>query len=231
MRIVCFGDSVTRGVSYVKGRLRILKENYPALLQQHAPAEQTVEILNKGVFNDNSDLLLQRVDQDVIALNPEVVLIEIGGNDCNFRWDEVAQSPDEPHEAIVPLERYLSNVRQIVVRIQEAGAMPVLMTTLPLDPVRYYKHIESLHGNAIARWIALCGGIEHWHGWYNRALKQLVSSLQAVMSLDLRTKFKQAGDLKDLLSDDGIHPSALGYQEISRIVAQALWPRQASGNN
>jgi ribosomal protein S17E len=34
MKIICFGDSLTRGVSYIKGRMRILKKNYPTILQE-----------------------------------------------------------------------------------------------------------------------------------------------------------------------------------------------------
>ena len=31
--------------------------------------------------------------KDVISENPDIVLIEVGGNDCNFNWDEVAKHP------------------------------------------------------------------------------------------------------------------------------------------
>ena len=58
MKIICFGDSLTRGVSVVKGRLRILKDNYPAFLQElfTQKGEKDITVINKGVFNDNSIL-------------------------------------------------------------------------------------------------------------------------------------------------------------------------------
>ena len=109
MQIVCFGDSVTRGMSYIEGRLRIIKQNYPTLLQQSLSSHRNFDVVNKGTFNDTSDGLCARLETDVLSLNPDYVLIEIGGNDCNFHWDEVALYPDRTHEPNVPLKRYSTN--------------------------------------------------------------------------------------------------------------------------
>ncbi|MFC7394559.1 SGNH/GDSL hydrolase family protein [Scopulibacillus cellulosilyticus] len=219
MKIICFGDSVTRGVSYVRGRLRILKETYPSILQELLGDQN--EVINKGVFNDNSDLLLKRLDKDVISEKPDVVLIQIGGNDCNFHWDEVAKHPEDNHEPIVPLDRYLNNVKRTIERIKGIGAVPVLSTLLPLDPKRYYEYISRINNKSIAQWIAACGGIEHWHGMYNRALKQLIKS-EDILSIDVRTAFKESDDLSVLLNDDGIHPSPKGYTAMAKIFKRGL---------
>ncbi|QQE78981.1 GDSL-type esterase/lipase family protein [Alicyclobacillus sp. SO9] len=223
MKIVCFGDSVTRGITYMKGRLRIVKDNYPALLHEFFGSK--AEVVNKGVFNDNSDLLCMRLEKDVIEQVPDYVLIEIGGNDCDFRWDEVADAKDNPHTPIVPLDRYISNLQHLVKRIREAGATPILMNLIPLDPVRYYTRRYEQHGSNIAHWIATCGGIEHWHGMYNRALVQLAKEWDMLM-LDVRTAFKEAGDLRELLSDDGIHPTRKGYRALADAIVAGL-PRIA----
>jgi lysophospholipase L1-like esterase len=219
MNIVCFGDSVTRGISYVKGRLRIVRENYPALLQKAFGS--WAEVVNQGVFNDNSDLLVARLEKDVLSHHPDCVLIAIGGNDCNFRWEEVAERPNDEHETIVPLPRYLDNLAHLAEKIRDAGAVPVFLNLIPLDPARYYRMLAKQYGSAIAHWIALCGGIKHWHGLYNRALQQLAESLDVLM-IDVRSAFKEAGDLDGLLSEDGIHPTAEGYHVLSRTVAENL---------
>ncbi|WP_132748011.1 SGNH/GDSL hydrolase family protein [Scopulibacillus darangshiensis] len=219
MKIVCFGDSVTRGISFVRGRIRILKENYPALLQKKLGSEHNV--INKGVFNDNSDLLLSRLDKDVLSLKPQVVLIHIGGNDCNFHWDQVESCPEEDHAAIVPLERYINNIKKMAERIKAAGAEPVLFTLVPIDPARYYKYLMTMYKSAIAHWIGLCGGIGYWHGLYNRALNEWITS-SGIRSIDIRNAFKGKADLNDLINDDGIHPSAEGYSAIADIVADQL---------
>lgn len=226
MRIVCFGDSITRGISFANGRLRIVKENYPNILQQML-SSFGVEVLNRGVFNDNSDLLVNRLKTDVLDAKPDYVLIEIGGNDCNFRWNEVAERPEEDHEAIVPLDRYIDNLQHIIQGICAAGAKPVLLNLLPLDPVRYYKHIAEQFGSAIAHWIAKCGGIEYWHGQYNRSLQRVFESLDSLAVIDIRSVFQQTGSLQTLLSDDGIHPTSSGYRIVADLIARTFTPALA----
>lgn len=220
MRVVCFGDSVTRGITYISGRLRILKENYPALLER-AWSTWQVEVHNKGLFNDNSDLLVQRVHKDVLSLKPNLVIIAIGGNDCNFKWDEVAQYPDKEHEAIVPITRYLENIKYLVNEIRTIGAKPLFLNLLPLDPARYYKHISRLHGRSIAHWIATCGGIAHWHAIYNKKLQHLLLKLDVKM-IDVRQAFLQSSDLSETISEDGIHPTLQGYQKMSQVILEAI---------
>ncbi|MBL5772453.1 SGNH/GDSL hydrolase family protein [Bacillus sporothermodurans] len=219
MKIICFGDSLTRGVSVVKGRLRIIKENYPSFLQAFflSNNRENVEVVNKGVFNDNSDLLMARLTKDVINEKPDYTIIGIGGNDCNFKWNEVAEHPDETHEPIVPIDRYLDNVKTMISIVKDSGITPIIMSMPPLDPVRYYKFIADKYGPSISHWISSLGGIEHWHGLYNRSLNKLVSDID-VIKIDVRTAIKQAGELIDLISDDGIHLTSTGYKALSREV-------------
>ncbi|MFT8321291.1 MAG: GDSL-type esterase/lipase family protein [Bacillus sp. (in: firmicutes)] len=223
MKIVCFGDSLTRGVSFMKGRVRILKDNYPAFLQKFFSANkiEEMEIINRGVFNDNSALLVERLNKDVISEKPNYVLIGIGGNDCNFKWDEVAKFPEENHEPIVPIADYIDNIKNIILQVKESNIKPILLTLPPLDPVRYYQFIASRYGNTIGHWVSSCGGIEHWHGLYNLQLKKLIQQLN-IPSIDVRSALKKAGEWTDFISDDGIHLNSNGYQEMSKIIYQEL---------
>ncbi|RIW34716.1 SGNH/GDSL hydrolase family protein [Bacillus salacetis] len=222
MKIVCFGDSLTRGVSFVKGRLRIIKNNYPQILQQlFSESNQEVSVLNKGVFNDNSQLLLSRLAKDVIEEKPNYVIIEIGGNDCNFKWDEVAQNPWGKHEAIVPMNQYLENLKTMISNIKQNDITPVIATLPPLDPVRYYKNISERYSPAISHWISEVGGIDYWHGLYNRNLNKLAEEYN-VLKIDVRSALKKAGDLFEFISDDGIHLTAAGYKILSEEIYSNL---------
>lgn len=217
MKIICFGDSLTRGVTYVKGRMRILKDNYPNQLARLAESFTEAEVVNKGVFNDNSELMIKRMDKDVLSENPDIVLISVGGNDCNFFWDQVAANPEGSHQSIVPLDRYLDNVRTLALSLQAEKVTPFLLTLPPLDPARYYKTIAEKFGSGIGHWVSLVGGIEHWHGLYNRKLKQLAEEMNIGL-IDVRSYLKKADDLSRLISDDGIHLTAAGYKQMSEAV-------------
>ncbi|MFY4776568.1 SGNH/GDSL hydrolase family protein [Metabacillus sp. RGM 3146] len=219
MKIICFGDSLTRGVSLVKGRLRIIKKNYPYYLEEFlSNKKSTITVINKGVFNDNSDFLLKRLEKDVIEENPDYVIILIGGNDCNFKWNEIVENPDLEHEAMVPIERYIENVKTMIGSMRESGITPVVTTLPTLDPVRYYKFLSNQYSSSISHWICLAGGIEHWHGLYNDSLTKLADELN-VEKIDVRTALKQAGSLQDLVSDDGIHLTSAGYRVLGKEIS------------
>ncbi|WP_044022283.1 SGNH/GDSL hydrolase family protein [Bacillus sp. SG-1] len=230
MKIVCFGDSLTRGVSYVKGRLRIVKENYPNILQQlFSENNKEVSVVNKGVFNDNSELLLNRLEKDVIKERPNYVIIEIGGNDCNFNWHEVAEKPWEKHQAIVPMNQYLDNLKAIITNIKQHDIIPVVATLPPLDPVRYYKNISEKYSPAISHWISEVGGIDYWHGLYNRNLNKLTEEYN-ILKVDVRSALKKAGNLMDFISDDGIHLTEEGYKILSQEIYRNIEKWSAEEN-
>ena len=68
-KIVCFGDSITKG--YCSRFERKIKEEYSDL---------QIEVINAGVVSETSVDGLRRLDQ-VIALEPEVVVVGFGMND------------------------------------------------------------------------------------------------------------------------------------------------------
>ena len=217
MKIVCFGDSLTRGVSYLKGRLRILKNNYPACLQQlireddEHPEVGQAEVVNKGVFNDTSDSLLARLEKDVFYENPDYVIIGIGGNDCDFKWKEVAEYPTEEHQARVPLGRYADNLRELISQMRSNGITPILTTLPPLDPVYYYQTISKRFGTEVSQWICKVGGIASWHSTYNRTVHHIAEEM-GVYLIDVRNAIKRTGQLQGLISEDGIHLTEKGYK-------------------
>jgi isoamyl acetate esterase len=221
MKIICLGDSLTRGVSFIKGRFRIVKESYPSVLQQLFSTTTSVTVINKGIFNDNSDLLVQRLNKDVISENPDYVIILIGGNDCNLRWDEVAKNPEKEHEAIVPIDRYLDNVKKIVTNLRSSSITPIVLTLPSLDPIQYYKHLSRICGKSISHCICMAGGIMYGHSQYNRRLNHLIEQLN-VMNIDVRTALKKSNNFSELFSEDGIHLTAEGYKEMSIVIFNEL---------
>jgi len=74
--IVCFGDSITAGHG-----LESVSKSYPADLEKLLMARgYNYRVVNKGVSGDTTKDAVARVNS-VVALHPEVVLVEFGGND------------------------------------------------------------------------------------------------------------------------------------------------------
>jgi acyl-CoA thioesterase I len=100
--IVAFGDSLTSGYGAQRG------QDYPSRLAGRINAS----VINSGIAGDTTDSALARIDQDVLAHDPRIVIVGLGGNDFLRR---------------APIASTEKNLRTIVRTIQEQGAMVVLL--------------------------------------------------------------------------------------------------------
>ena len=127
--LVCFGDSLTEGIGAASG------EDYPAVLAR----ELGRPVINAGRRGDTSEEGLRRLEADVLAHNPRLVVVLFGGNDFLRQ---------------IPLAETKKNIAEMVQRIQERGAMVVLvgmrlgLFTDEYGPV--YKEVARENG---ALWI------------------------------------------------------------------------------
>lgn len=99
--VVVLGDSLSAGQGSAS------HQGYVGILQQRLG----LEMVNKGVNGNTTRQGLERLDRDVLSLNPALVVVELGGNDFLQH---------------VPPEETFANLDEIVRRIQERGA-PVLL--------------------------------------------------------------------------------------------------------
>ncbi|NOY81986.1 MAG: AMP-binding protein [Kiritimatiellaeota bacterium] len=102
MRIVCFGDSLT-SCGGENGR-------YSDILADRFPGH---EFINRGVGGETFEDALLRLDTDVLAQRPDIVLVEFGANDW---WRD-----ERPPSA------WAADLDAIVARIRDVGAEPVIL--------------------------------------------------------------------------------------------------------
>ncbi|MDX1608095.1 MAG: GDSL-type esterase/lipase family protein [Candidatus Spechtbacterales bacterium] len=109
--IVAFGDSLVAGAGATEGM------NWVDILSRDIGEE----IINAGVNGDTTQSALARLDRDVLAYDPRIVIVLLGGNDVLRN---------------VAKEQTLNNLKSIITRIQAEGAAVVLVS-IPgalLDP-------------------------------------------------------------------------------------------------
>lgn len=100
--VVCFGDSLTT-CGGPDGRFSdILQDRFP----DHT-------FFNKGVSGETFDSAVRRVEDDVLAIEPDVVLVEFGAND--WRWNGR------------PPVQWARDLDNIVTRIQATDARAVIL--------------------------------------------------------------------------------------------------------
>ena len=100
-QIICFGDSLTAGTGSSEGM------DYPSQLSRRIGRK----VINAGVPGDTTADGLVRIEADVLLKAPRLVLITLGGNDLKNRMSKDAA---------------FDNLRQIVTRIHEAGAVAII---------------------------------------------------------------------------------------------------------
>lgn len=109
-RIVCFGDSIT-GVYYHTGGLRAWCDMLGFALQKTHP-HANLQMLNAGISGHTTVNALARIEKDVIAAAPHLVVVMFGMNDVTR----------------VPPEEFRANMRTISQKCLDAGSAVVLCT-------------------------------------------------------------------------------------------------------
>jgi acyl-CoA thioesterase-1 len=88
-------------------------------------------VVNAGISGDTTEGGLSRLDRDVLAHHPRLVVVELGVNDVFGRW---------------PRERTVANLRTITQRIRATGAGVILVhisvPTMPGDGHR--RHLREI---------------------------------------------------------------------------------------
>ena len=99
--VICFGDSLTYGTGAAQGK------DYPSQLSKMIDKP----VINAGVSGDTTASALKRLQRDVLARSPDVVLITLGGNDLkNGVEKDIA----------------FENLKHMVESIQEQGARVII---------------------------------------------------------------------------------------------------------
>ncbi len=216
-----YGDSVMKAtVPDEEFHYRFTVGGYLQQLQQ----EFGVQIRNRALFGSGIARGLQRLETDAAqAAVGSAALIEFGGNDCNFRWAEIAAEPLREHQPLTPLADFCRMLREMIRRVREAQSRPVLMSLPPIHPERYLRFItrDGLDREAILQWLGDVGMIYRFHERYSQAVCRIAAE-QGCELLPVREAFLTRHDFSSLLSADGIHPSAAGYDLIFSLMRDAM---------
>ncbi len=211
-KLEIYGDSILRGVTYdsARGRYTLCKERSETIDGLGVEARNYSRLgatVTKGV---------ELVEKNVIANEKgTVVLLEYGGNDCDFDWDSVSEDPEGTFSPHTPDGEFRSSYNRMIDRIADAGADPVIATLVPLDAEKYMNWIARGRSyENILRWLGDVTMLARWQEQYNRILEWLAFE-RSVPLFDLRGVFLTSRNYRDLICDDGIHPSEEGHRVIN----------------
>lgn len=117
--IIVLGDSLTAGVGAGKG------QGYVDELSRR----MNVPILNRGRPGDTTSDALQRLGPDVLSHNPRIVILLLGGNDILRKH---------------PIDQTFANLRTMIQKIQDKGALVILVGIASPMSGRYTSEFAKL---------------------------------------------------------------------------------------
>jgi acyl-CoA thioesterase-1 len=209
------GDSISKGVIFdeVKNKYVVLADNYVALLQNRLKGT----VHNTAKFGNTLIKGIDRLRHDIVKDNPDIVLIEYGGNDCDYNWNEIADHPESLHEPKTNFNQFEKQLQETVKFLKTNKIMPILMTLPPLNADRYLKWVSKNNPLAeinILKWLGSVTRIYWWQERYSSTIIRVAEETKTRW-IDIRGAFLQYPDFNKFLCLDGIHPNQDGHKIIA----------------
>lgn len=209
-----FGDSILKGIQinpvnkkyYVNNNIdaEILSKKYPIQIQNYSSFGCTVK---KG-----SDVLKKRLEKNIGC---SVIIMDYGGNDCDFNWKEISEDPEGNHIPNTPIETFYEVYCGIIDTLKKQNILPVLTTLPPLEPQRFFDWFcGGLNKQNILMWLGDISKIYVHQESYSKVIEKIALE-KHVPLIDLRSAFLKVGNVKELLCEDGTHPNTLGQRVIA----------------
>ncbi len=209
-----YGDSILKGIQinpinkkyYVNNKIdmEVLNEKYAINIRNYSSFGCTVtkgkKILEKG-----------------LEINPgcDVIVMDYGGNDCDYNWKVISEAPDGNYFPNTPIELFKETYYDIIASLKKRGILPILTTLPPLEPQNFfYWFCGNLNRKNILQWLGEIKNIYYHQENYSKMIEQIALDTQVPL-VDLRGEFLKSGDVNTLLCEDGTHPNTAGQQIIA----------------
>ncbi len=214
-KVSVFGDSVLKGVQYNQNCGRHVVEGNLGFDDIAGRAGYSVQNFSKlGCTVTKAWNYLQKKFPKIDA---DLVFMDFGGNDCDFDWKAISESPLNIHKPNTDYYDFVGTYNDMVDYIISRRRMPVLATLVPVQADEYIEYVVSennLDRRSINKWL---GGdlkrLENHQRIYSDAVKG-IASRRDIPYIDIRAAFEASGDVSALMCGDGIHPNDRGQAVI-----------------
>ena len=126
-KAIVWGDSVARGVVYDDSRARyVLSKSSAVKLVSDALG---IEIINRSRMGMTANEGLDMLKRDISSgMSADIAIIEFGGNDCDFDWRSISETPHDVHLPRTTAEVFENKMKMMISEVRAAGMRPYLVT-------------------------------------------------------------------------------------------------------
>lgn len=220
--IYAFGDSVLKGVIIENEKYKVCKNRFSNICEEVL----NVVIANKAKFGSTISIGEKSFQRNIDMLdnpNVEYVVLEFGGNDCDFKWQEISDNPDIEHSPNIEINEFIKMYTDIIQMIKSKNKRPVLLSLPPIDSQRYMNKLsKNLNKENILKWMNNnIYFLTNWHERYNIEVFKLAIN-NNISIIDITSKFLEQKDYSCFLCEDGIHPNERGHKLISEAIQEHI---------
>jgi acyl-CoA thioesterase-1 len=214
--ILVMGDSVAKGVIFHPEKKRYIFSKDGFIRRLGKKIKASVHDFSKfGTTTTYGEKLLR---EKLDGINPDLVLIEYGGNDCDYHWDEVALDPCAVHRPNTPVREYKQKLSHIIEALLSLGKIPVLMNLPPLNAAAYFRWFtknDPQRAHNILKWLHDVSKIYWWQEKYSYTAEQ-IANFYGIHMVNVRSAFLDQTNYRDFICEDGIHPNEKGQALIEQ---------------
>lgn len=240
MKIVIFGDSIAKGLNLSKDDLSIRRLNFgfASLLEKeydvtnHSMFGQTLKrasdkkLFERAIFEKESAKEKEEAKKQNSKEDAEknIAIIELGGNDADFVWEDVCASPEEFHISKTEPKEFSEILTKTMQSLQNAGFKVFVCSLFPINSKRYFDNVLTKKYDGEKILLFLKGDRENLYRHqesYNNILSKCVAEANATL-IDFRSPLLLKTNFLEYLSDDGIHPNEKGQEFIFREINKTI---------
>jgi lysophospholipase L1-like esterase len=209
-----FGDSILKGIQLDTENNHYCVKNYIDI-EQISHKHQLI-INNYSLFGCTAKkgcLMLQKRIEN--GKSYDIVVIEYGGNDCDFNWKEISDNPNIEHTPKTPLNIFFTTYCQIISILKKKCIIPILANLPPLEPQKFFDWFcKGLNKDNILKWLGSINTIYRVQETYSRMVEKIAFETKTHL-IDFRSAFLAHRRIDDLLCEDGTHPNTNGQKIIT----------------
>lgn len=226
--VVIFGDSLLRGVVTDAGgqRYTISKRIDWSGIER----ELNIKIENRSRMGATVTYGLKMLKEYLAqGKRPDTVIIEYGGNDCNYDWNKVASERSHNHLSLTSEADFEAGLNEMLDILKRNRIKPVMMTLPPVSGQMYFNRLveKGLDGDNLLYFLRDVETISRHQELYNN-IAVSVALKRKVELVDVRSAFLQNKDYARLMCPDGIHPNEDGEQYIIKAFLNYFQKRSRS---
>lgn len=209
-----YGDSILKGIQinpvskkyYINNNIDLdrLREKYSVQIKNNSSFGCTV---TKGI-----KVLKKSLDKNA---DYDAIIMDYGGNDCNYNWKMIALNPEGEHSPNTPIDLFKETYCEIIDFLKKKGVLPILTTLPPLEPQGFFNWFcKDLNKENVLKWLGEIKHIYYHQESYSKTVEKIALEKQ-VHLIDLREEFLKSENVKELLCEDGTHPNTSGQKIIA----------------